>query len=102
MEITITGKHFHPSEQMKAHAEQKARKMGRFFDGIESISLTLWTEGGRQRAEMVVQAKPRARLVAEESHADMLVAIDLTADKMERQLKRFKGKLRDHREGRRP
>lgn len=98
MQVSIVGRHFHPSEQVKAYAEEKAERLTRFFDGIQSASFTLSSEGDRQEAELIVLASHKARLVAHESHINMLAAIDLVVDKVERQLKRFKDKLKDRRE----
>jgi len=102
LEVTITGKRFHPSEQIKVYAQEKAERLARFFDGIQSVSFTLSREGDRQQVELIVQAAPKARLVAHESGIDMMAAIDRVIDKAQRQLRRFKDKLKDRRELRRP
>ena len=102
MEVSITGRGFHPSEQIKSYAQTKAERLARLFDGIQSVSFTFSREGDSQHAELIVQAARKTRLVAHESSTDMMAAIDRVVDKARRQLRRFKDKLKDRRELRRP
>ena len=39
MEVTISSRHMDVSEPLRNHAEQKATKLGRFYDRIENIEV---------------------------------------------------------------
>jgi len=52
----------------------------------------------RQRAECNVHVKGRD-LFAESSHADLYAAVDELADKLDRQVGRYKDRVQDHHAG---
>ena len=88
--------------QLKAYAEDKARKMAKYFHGVHRVTVTLDQGGDRSMAEMIVAAVRGQQFVASESAADMYAAMDAVHDKMERQLTRFKEKLTEKRRGEAP
>jgi putative sigma-54 modulation protein len=47
--------------------------------------------------EFLVSAEHKHDFVAREVNSDILAAVDLVIDKLERQLSRYKEKLQDHR-----
>lgn len=96
MQITITARHFDMAEAHKNHAEQELRKLNRYFDQIISADLTLTHEKYRYLAELNIQVDG-AVLTSKEEAPEIKAAIDLTAVKMERQLKKHKEKIQDHR-----
>jgi putative sigma-54 modulation protein len=51
----------------------------------------------RCRVEFVVQAEHKHDFVAHTCHPDVIAAVDLTLDKLEGQLRRYKEKIQDHR-----
>jgi putative sigma-54 modulation protein len=70
-------------------------RLSRHFDHVISINVIMKVEKLDQRAEATVNAGGRT-LFANASSADMYAAIDGLADKMDRQVRRLKGRLRDH------
>ena len=71
------------------------QRLSRHFDNVTSISVTMKVEKLQQLAEARVNAGGRT-LFATETSSDMYAAIDGLADKMDRQVRRLKGRLRDH------
>ena len=57
--------------------------------------MTLKVEKFRQIAEVTISANG-IRIAGQESHEDMYAAIDLVMDKIERQVKKYKGKITKH------
>jgi putative sigma-54 modulation protein len=55
------------------------------------------TEEDKCRVEFVVQAEHKHDFVAHESHHDVVAATDLALGKIQAQLRRYKGKIQDHR-----
>lgn len=95
MQITVSGRHMAVSDRLKAHCEEKAEKLLRFFDRIQSIEVVLDGHNGRHFAETIVHAEGTPPFVASEEDDDAFAAIDLLMDKVERQIRRHKEKLRN-------
>lgn len=97
MEIIISGRHVAVTPGLRAYALERAERLRKYFDGITKITVTLAVDSGRQSAEMVISASRNLILIGEVEDRDLYAAIDLVTDKMGRQLKREKEKMRSHR-----
>ena len=97
MDIEIAGRHVTVTQAMKDYARQKAERLARHYDRFVRLHVTLSVENDQQTAEFVASAARHAVLVAKEKSTDMYAAIDVAADKLDRQARKFKEKLRDHR-----
>ena len=85
------------TQAMQGHVRDRVQKVAKHFDGMQNVQVTLSLEGGRHMAEMLVTAK-RGRLVGKATDADdMYAAIDAAAEKLARQVTRFKERRQDHR-----
>lgn len=96
MQIKLTGRHVSVTDNMKDHAREKAEKLLRFFDRIQEIRVVLDQEGGKPSVEYVVDIELGDDLVAHDTSEDMFGSIDAVADKLERQLRRHKERLKEH------
>ena len=65
------------------------------FDHITNLHVILSVEKLRQKAEATVHASG-ANLFADAVHEDMYAAIDALSDKLDRQIKKHKEKLKNH------
>ncbi len=90
MQITVTGRHVEMSEDVKKYAAEKAGKLLKFYDRIQSIAVVVDSEGDQFSVEMLVNAGARNEFVGREVGSDTFALIDLTVDKLERQLTRHK------------
>lgn len=97
MEISITGRHTSVTGALKQYAQDKVGKLDRYFDGIHDIRVILSIEDHKQKAECVFHVVKGGTIVAEADGEDLYAAIDRVVEKMERRIKRYKGKLRGHR-----
>lgn len=95
MIVTVSGHHVDVTTAIKDYAHEKAERLARYF-GAKEAAVTLKIEGGRQIAEFIVYAPKHHTLIAVAENPDMYAAIDVVADKMERQLVRLKEKWGDH------
>ncbi|HNR66522.1 MAG TPA: ribosome-associated translation inhibitor RaiA [bacterium] len=93
MRITFTARHFKTSERLKEFAEERVKKLAKYYDGILDIEIVLDYIKQEQVAELVAKVYG-TRLAVIEKSDDMYKSIDLAVDKLERQLKRYKGKMR--------
>jgi putative sigma-54 modulation protein len=99
--FAVTGRHLEITEAMKQYAEEKATRLNRFYDRIQSIEVVVGKQGIRNRVEMVVTTDHKDTFVGQVDAGDCYEAIDLVVDKLESQLRRHKEKLRNrkHRTG---
>lgn len=89
MRVSITGHHLIVTEPLRDYVEQKLSRVWRHFaQGLEA-QVVLSVERLEQRAEVTVHFQGRD-LHAEAGHTDLYAAIDLLADKLDRQVVRYK------------
>jgi putative sigma-54 modulation protein len=93
----LIGRNLEITDAMKSYAEEKLEKLNRFSDQIVDAKVVMsYAVSGNavQPAKVEVQVNlPGGMVRAEESAADTYGAIDKVVNKLERQLKRFKGRM---------
>ena len=77
------------------YVEEKAPRLSKYYDNIQSIEVIFDTEAGQPKVEMIVHASPKHTFVAHHRDEDLHAAIDQCLDKLAQQLRRHKEKLRD-------
>ena len=97
MPIEVTARHIHVDVAMQEHARNRANALAEEFSRIEHIHVILDKEKHQSVAEIVVQAKNHIRVEAEEAADDLRAAIDLAVDKAEKQLRKLRDKIQEHR-----
>jgi len=93
--LSVTGRHIEITDSMKQYAEDKARKLTKFYDRIGDIEVVVDRESAQFRVEMLIRTDHRHTFVGQVGAGDFYEAIDLVADKLERQLKKHKEKHRN-------
>lgn len=104
MQVTVTGRHMSVSEPIRAYAEEKVSKVAKIHDRDDmSIDIVLHVEknpANKNKDVAEVTAHMKGIVVrAEEAAPDMYAAIDLVSEKLERQMRKYKTKLVDRRNG---
>lgn len=95
MQLTITGHHVEISPPLRDYVTEKMQRLTRHFDHVISVNVILNVEKLDQTAEATVNAGGRT-LFANDTARDMYAAIDGLADKLDRQVRRLKARLRDN------
>jgi putative sigma-54 modulation protein len=95
MQITITARHFELTTPVKQYAEKAIRGLKKYFDQIIIADMVLRVEKNRNVAELNIKVK-KLNLICKARDKDMYVAIDNAVKKMERQIKRYIGKMQRH------
>jgi len=96
MQIAITFRHMETSEPVKAYVEEKVSRVKKYIDEPIDAQVVVSVEKKiRHRAEVTIVAKGITIKASEETN-DMYAAIDNVVDKIERQLKRYKEKIKEH------
>jgi putative sigma-54 modulation protein len=94
----FTGRNLDITDAMKSYTEEKLGKLERFFDNIIDAKVIMSYNHTRNvdpaRVEVQINV-PTGIVRAEENGQDTYAAVDKAVDKLERQLKRFKDRLRD-------
>jgi putative sigma-54 modulation protein len=96
MQISIEGHHVDLTESLQHYIENKMTKIERHFDQVVDIRVVLSVEKQRQKAEATIHVAGN-NIHAHDENSDMYVAIDLLIDKLDRQVKKHKEKLTNHR-----
>lgn len=92
MKMTTTARHFEATPDLIEYTENRMRKLKRFWDNILNVDVIMAVEKFRHIAEVKVHVNGHDFSAKEESD-DMRTSIDRTAKDLERQMKKFKGKL---------
>lgn len=98
MQINLTGNHVDITPALREYVQAKIARIERHFDHVTDIHVILSVEKQRNKAEATVHVTG-ASLHADAEHEDMYAALDLMADKLDRQVKKHKEKLTDHHRG---
>lgn len=94
MNVSTTARHYDLAPALKDYAEGKVKNLKRYFDHIVNAHVIFSLEKYRHRVEITLHVNGRDFISVEESD-DMYAAVDGSVDKLERQLRRHKGKVRD-------
>ena len=91
MQILTTTRHCELDQEVRLHAQQRLEKLGKFARDIREAHLTVTAERYRHSAEITLRLNHH-ELVSREESTEARIAIDLAADHIEQQLRRFKEK----------
>jgi putative sigma-54 modulation protein len=102
MNLEIQGRDMKITEKLQQHAERKLARLDRYLPQIAVVRLELShqhnrTTGEQAIAQLTIRSARGTILRTEvKDQPDMFAAIDMTVDKMYRQIERYKGKRRRH------
>lgn len=95
MQLNVTGHHVEITSALRSYVSSKMERLERHFDHVSNLHVVLSVEKLRQKAEATVHLSGN-NLFADAEEADMYAAIDALVDKLDRQIKKHKEKLKDH------
>lgn len=98
MQVNISGHHIDITPALRDYVSKKLGKLATHHDGITSIQVTLSVEKQRHTAEANLHVR-NADLAASAEDEDMYAAIDQLAQKLDRQLLKYKEKNIDRLQG---
>ncbi|MBV8464837.1 MAG: ribosome-associated translation inhibitor RaiA [Burkholderiales bacterium] len=91
MNLTISGHHLEITPAIREYVEAKMERVTRHFDHVIDMNVTLSVDKLQQKVEVNVHLRGKD-IHAEAIQPDMYAAIDLIADKLDRQVLRHKEK----------
>lgn len=89
MHLTVKGHHIEITPAIREYVNQKFGRTWRHFDHVHEVHVVLSVEKLLQSAEVTMHL-PGKDIHCKSSHADLYAAIDLLADKLDRQVVRYK------------
>ena len=96
MQVSLSGHHVEITDSMRNYVNEKIARLERHFDQALDINIVLTVEKLRHRAEATLHVSG-GNLHADDVQEDMYAAIDGLVDKLDRQVKKHKEKIKSHR-----
>jgi len=98
MQTSVTFKNLDPSNHLKSYVSDKLDRFDKYLHNPGEANVVLSVEKFRHIAEVNIVGD-RMTINGKEETEDMYSAIDMVLDKLEKQIKRSKQKIRDRRAG---
>jgi putative sigma-54 modulation protein len=100
MNLTISGHHLELTPAIREYVQSKLDRIQRHFDHVIDITVILAVDKfsekeKRQKAEINLHVRGKDLHVESIAH-DLYAAIDTLVDKLDRQVIKYKTKLKDH------
>ncbi|MEI6545876.1 MAG: ribosome-associated translation inhibitor RaiA [Burkholderiales bacterium] len=95
MNLSIQGHHIEVTPALRGYVMSKLDRIRRHFDQVIDVSVVLGVDKLQQKAEVTLHVKGKD-LFAEAVDTDLYAAIDLLADRLDRQVLKYKNKRQDH------
>lgn len=97
MQITISTRHGHVSQETQDKVTEKVKKLTRLNVLISSVGVMLdLAHEDDPLVEIKVTVDRHEEFVAKDQAGSLFASLDLCTDKVEEQLRRYKDRLRDH------
>ena len=95
MNIIVAGRNIEISDALRTRVTEKVGRLANHFDQVQKAQAWLRVEPhpGRNQVAEVTLWGDGVVLRGEEASEDMYAAIDLVADKLDKQIRKFRGKL---------
>ena len=98
MQTSVTFKNLDSSDTLRSYVQEKLDRFDRLLDNPAEANVVLSVEKFRHMAEINISGD-RLTINGKEETIDMYSAIDMVLDKLEKQIKKSKQKIRDRRSG---
>lgn len=97
MQLSVTFRHMDATEAIKEYAREKVERIRKYFpDPIKAHVVLACDRGYNHVADVIITLHNGIVIKGEETTEDMYSSIDLVMAKIERQVRRYKEKLRHH------
>jgi putative sigma-54 modulation protein len=98
MQTSVTFKNIESSEHLKSYVKKKLDKLDKLLDNPAEAAVVLSVEKINHIAEIKLTGD-RLNINCREKTGDMYSSIDMALDKLEKQIKKSKQKIKNHRQG---
>ena len=95
MNLTISGHHMAVTPSIRSYIEGKLSRIRRHFDHVIDVTVILTVDHLARKAEVSCHVAGKD-IVVKSDDPDLYAAIDAVADKLDRQIIKYKDRLRAH------
>jgi len=96
MNLSVSGHHLEVTPALRSYVQSKLGRVTRHFDHVIDAHVILTANKVKQKAEVTLHVRGKD-LHCESEEEDLYAAIDLLADKLDRQVLKYKDKLYEKR-----
>lgn len=97
MQLQVTGIHIDVGDALRTHvADRMGTGIGKYFDRPVDAQVIFQKEGFGFRAECIVHLSSGLTLHTRNDAADIYASLEGAVDKLEKRLRRYKRRLKDH------
>lgn len=93
MQFAVTFRHMEPTDALKAYARERMERVRKYLPDPISCHVVLSTERHNHRIDVAFQLHNGLAIAGHEITENMYSSIDLCIAKIERQVRKYKGKL---------
>ena len=93
MQFAVTFRHMEPTEALKSYARERMERVRKYLPDPISCHVVLSTERHNHRIDVTFQLHNGLAVAGHETTENMYSSIDLVIAKIERQVRKYKGKL---------
>ncbi len=93
MQFAVTFRHMEPTEALKNYAKERMERVRKYLPDPISCHVVLSTERHNHRIDVTFQLHNGLSVAGHETTENMYSSIDLCIAKIERQVRKYKGKL---------
>jgi len=93
MQFAVTFRHMEPTDALKAYAKERMERVRKYLPDPISCHVVLSTERHNHRIDVPFQLHNGLAVAGHETTENMYSSIDLCIAKIERQVRKYKGKL---------
>jgi putative sigma-54 modulation protein len=93
MQFAVTFRHMEPTEALKSYAKERMERVRKYLPDPISCHVVLSTERHNHRIDVTFQLHNGLSVAGHEITENMYSSIDLCIAKIERQVRKYKGKL---------
>lgn len=95
MRVTMAGRHVDITDALKEHLDGRLTKLKSHFERVIDVNIVLSVEKHRHIAEITVHANG-LKIHGKESSGDMYGSVDAVVDKLDRQIQKYKARIKDY------
>lgn len=93
MQFAVTFRHMEPTEALKSYSKERMERVRKYLPDPISCHVVLSTERHNHRIDVTFQLHNGLSVAGHETTENMYSSIDLCIAKIERQVRKYKGKL---------
>lgn len=96
MQFSLTFRHMDATDALKSYTEERLQRITKYFPDPISCNVVLSANRFNHRVDVSLKLHNGFKVAGHEETENMYSSIDLVAAKLERQVRRYKDKLKSH------